>query len=33
MTSKTLNGNRYMALVHSGDGRLVVPGAMRRVSE
>jgi hypothetical protein len=32
-TAKSLNGNRYMALVRTGDGRLVVPGAMRRVSE
>lgn len=32
-TGKTLNGNRYMALVRTGDGRLVVPGAMRRVRD
>ena len=30
-TGKSLNGNRYMALVRTGDGRLVTPGAMRRV--
>jgi hypothetical protein len=27
-SSKTLNGNRYLALVRTGDGRLAVPGAM-----
>lgn len=27
-TSKSLNGNRYLTLVRTGDGRLAVPGAM-----
>lgn len=29
-TSASLTGGRYVALVRSGDGRLVVPGAMPR---
>ena len=32
-TGKSLTGNRYMALVRTNDGRLVTPGALRRVSE
>lgn len=30
---KTLTGNRYFALARSGDGRLVVPGAIERAPE
>ena len=29
-TSTSLEGNRYLVLVRSGDGRLVMPGAMPR---
>jgi hypothetical protein len=28
--SKTLDGNRFMALARTGDGRLAVPGAIQR---
>ena len=28
---QTFEGPRYMSLVHTGDGRLAVPGAIRRV--
>ena len=28
LTSSTLNGGRYVALVRTGDGRLAIPGAM-----
>lgn len=31
-TAKSLDGNRYVILARAGDGRLVVPGAMRRVA-
>lgn len=30
---KTLTGNRYFSLTRSGDGRLVVPGAIERAPE
>ncbi len=30
LTSSTLEGGRYVALVRTGDGRLAVPGAMPR---
>jgi len=30
LTSRSLTGGRYVALVRSGDGRLVIPGAMPR---
>lgn len=29
-TSSSLTGGRYIALVRSGDGRLVIPGAVRQ---
>ena len=29
-TAKTFEGNRYLTLVRTGDGRLAVPGAVRR---
>ena len=30
--SETLNGNRYVMLVRTGDGRLAMPGAMPTVT-
>ena len=30
MTSTSLEGPRYVALVRTGDGRLAIPGAMPR---
>jgi hypothetical protein len=30
LTSSTLEGGRYVALVRTGDGRLAIPGAMPR---
>ncbi len=31
-TAKSINGNRYVILSRAGDGRLVVPGALRPVA-